>query len=157
MISCGIQWNPSHFIWKLVEYNDSISIFHWNPGGMEWNTMDSMWNTMIPWNVMDSIPFHSTWIPVEYSYGISIFHSYSIWNECGKMHQNEWNFSQIHSIWNEWNPYGIDTNSIWIPLECGGTVKTSKNAREDRSQKGQKEVGGTVEVAVLKRGDSGTV
>jgi len=31
----------------------------------------------------------------------------------------------------QWIPveysYGIDTNSIWIPLECGGTVKTSRS------------------------------
>src|SRR6266540_5870174 len=114
MISCGIQWNPSHFIWKLVEYNDSISIFHWNPGGMEWNTMDSMWNTMIPWNVMDSIPFHVEYngfhsippgfqwnIHMEFQYSIAIPYRMNV-EKCTKMSGTSAKFI----------PYGIDTNSI---------------------------------------------
>ena len=69
-------------------------------------------------------PFHSTGFQWNISHGMMEYAN-SIWNQCGKILQNEWALSQNNSIWNGWNPHGM----VWIPhgfhLECGGTVKTS--------------------------------
>src|SRR6266545_1205505 len=121
----GIMWNPSGIMWNPCEIMWNPSGIIWNPCGIMWNNMESiqnnvesMWNNVESiWNNLDSR---------EIFHGIFKFHGVSIWNKYGIIRQNGWALSQTI-------PYGIDgihMEMTWIPpgihLECGGTVKTSK-------------------------------
>ena len=127
---CGIGWNPYGII--NMEYNG----IHLISSGIWWNTMipyqystgiqvEWNWIIWIPCGIqwfhgMWWIPFHSIppgfqWnIHMEFQYSIAIPYGMNV-EKCTKMSGTSAKFI----------PYGIDTNSIWIPLECGGTVKTS--------------------------------
>ena len=109
--ACSCRW-PSNliiiyylfFIFHLLSKHVSFSVglicteLLWIPYGM---TMEWPWN---PWSFrVDSIwRFHQ-------SMGQFI---YSMWNPCGihaeQIPQNGWDLTQKYSIWNGWNPYGMD-------------------------------------------------
>ena len=108
---CGMLWNVVESMWnpcgihvELVECC-GIHMELVECCGIHVNIMESMkimWNpSFLQMEYSNLIPSHSTWIPVEYSmisYGIQTFHDPSIWNECGKLMQNGWGFSQNNSI-----------------------------------------------------------
>ena len=117
------MWGQSKDLEKIYGFHGKMCGIHvkrygkvWNPCGKCMESMEKGMESM--WKSVESM-----WKGVE-----------SMWNPCRKCMESMW--KSVESMWKMygihgkkvWNKYKIGIYSIWIPLECGGTVKTSSLA-----------------------------